>query len=45
MQDKQKLLKMSLEIYYWPLFPYGVSDAAQRKSTFIVLGNGMLPES
>lgn len=28
MQDKQKPLKMSLEIYYWSLFPYG---AAQRK--------------
>lgn len=42
MQDKQKPLKMSLEIYYWSLFPYG---AAQRKNIYKVLGNDMLPET
>lgn len=39
-------LKMSLEIYYWPWFAYRVSGAAQRKENiYIVLRNGMLPET
>lgn len=41
-QDKQKPLKMSLEIFCWPLFLYGVSGTAQRKNICIVLGGDRL---